>query len=256
MQENKLPKFGYEYPRPAVTADCVVFCFDLKDDQLKVLLIERGDDPFKHKPALPGGFMEINCETNEEGLVVKETNESLLETAKRELKEETGLKVGFMMEVGAFSTPGRDPRCITITDAFLGLTLPQSVKGHDDAASAQWVPFSQVKNAIKNMPDGMHFMAFDHDEIVLKAYERLQHEVCFSPLAFELLPKKFSMTNLQRVYEAILGREFDRRNFSRKMLDGNILDAFPIDGRHIFYQLNRQKYQDFLDHGKLTNLIF
>jgi len=256
MEENMKPNFGYQYPRPAVTADCVVFCFDVKEEQLKLLLIERRDDPFKHKPSLPGGFMEIKCETNAEGMVISEVNECLLDTAKRELKEETGLKVAFWDEVGAWSTPGRDPRCITISDVFLGLTLPREVKGADDAASAQWVPFKQVLNAIENMPEGMHFMAFDHDEIVLKAYRHLQREICFTPMIFQLLPKQFSMTNLQRVYEAVLGREFDRRNFSRKMLDADILDPSPAGVRMISYQFNPKKYADFLKYNKLTNLIF
>lgn len=256
MENHGKPNFGYIYPRPAVTTDCVIFGFDIKDELLKVLLIERGIDPYKGRLALPGGFMQITARTNENGLVVEETNESLLECAKRELKEETGFDVQNIYELGTWSTPGRDPRCITITDAYYALVTIQPVRGGDDAADAKWVPLYQVLNAIKNMPDGMHFLAFDHDEIVTSAHIRLQQQLCFEPLAFKLLPKKFSMTTLQKLYEAILYKNFDRRNFARKMLDSGILDALPTSGRSINYQLNMDKYQEFKQNGKLSNLIF
>lgn len=256
MENHERPHFGYKYPRPAVTTDCVIFGFDLKDELLKILLIERGIDPYKGRPALPGGFLQIEAHTNEYGLVVEETNESLLDCAKRELKEETGFDVKNIYELGTWSTPGRDPRCITITDAYYALVTVQPVRGGDDAAKARWVPLYQVLNAIKNMPDGMHFLAFDHDEIVTAAHIRLQQQLCFEPLAFELLPKRFSMTTLQKLYEAILEKNFDRRNFARKMLDSGILEIYSTEGRSISYQLNLEKYMEFRRTGKLTNLIF
>lgn len=256
MEEMNKPNYGYCYPRPAVTADNVVFCYDIKDELLKVLLIVRKNEPWKDKPALPGGFLEIKCETNENGLVTTETNETLKECALRELKEETGVSVNWTDEVGTWSTPGRDSRCISISDVYLSLTSQQKPKCGDDASSAQWVPFYQVLNAINNMPEGMRFMAFDHDQIILKAYQHLQQQICFGPVAYELLPKRFSMTQLQKVYEAILGREFDRRNFARKILDADVLDAYPTEGRLIFYQLNHKKYDSFLKKNKISNLIF
>ncbi len=256
MENHSKPNFGYIYPRPAVTTDCVIFGFDTDDELLKILLIKRGIEPFKGQLALPGGFIEIKARTNEYGLVVEETNESLLDCAKRELKEETGFDIQNIYELGTWSTPGRDPRCITITDAYYALVTVQEVRGGDDAAEAKWIPLYQVLNAIKNMPDGMHFLSFDHDEIVTAAHIRLQQQLCFEPLAFKLLPKKFSMTTLQKLYEAILDKNFDRRNFARKMLDSGILDALPTSGRNINYQLNMDKYQEFKQTGKLTNLIF
>ena len=256
MQNNEKPHFGYIYPRPAVTTDCVIFGFDMTDEILKVLLIERGIEPFKGRYALPGGFIKIEAKTNEYGLVVEETNESLLDCAKRELKEETGFDVQNIYELGTWSTPGRDPRCITITDAYYALVTIQPVEGGDDAADAKWVPLYQVLNTIKNLPDGMRFLAFDHDEIVTAAHVRLQQQLCFEPLAFKLLPKKFSMTMLQRLYESILEKNFDRRNFARKMLDSGILDSFPTESRSISYQLNLEKYEEFKRTGRLSNLIF
>ena len=256
MENPVRPRFGYLYPRPAVTTDCVIFGFDIADELLKVLLIERGIEPYKGRYALPGGFMQIDARINEFGLVVEERNESLLDCAKRELKEETGFDVQNIYELGTWSTPGRDPRCITITDAYYALVTIQPVRGGDDAADAKWVPLYQVLNTIKNLPDGLRFLAFDHDEIVTAAHVRLQQQLCFEPLAFKLLPKRFSMTTLRRLYEAILEKNFDRRNFARKMLDSGILDAFPTESRNINYQLNLEKYEEFKRTGRLSNLIF
>lgn len=256
MEENNKPKYGYKYPRPAVTTDCVIFGFDVEEGILKVLLIERGLEPFKSKLALPGGFIRIQAKTNEHGLVIEEINESLEDCAKRELQEEAGLKVNYIDELGTWSTPGRDPRCITITDAYYALVALQPVKGGDDAQDAKWFKFDNLINIISNLPEGMHFLAFDHDEIVMKALTRLQQQLCFQPIAFDLLPKRFTMPTLQRLYEAILGRNFDRRNFARKMLDAQILDVVDASSKAIFYQFNRKKYEEFRQTNRLSNLIF
>jgi len=131
--------YTYEYPRPAVTADCIVMT---KDDDPKVLLIERGHEPFKGCWAFPGGFMNMD-ETTEQ-------------CAIRELEEETGLKVNEIKQIGAYSKVDRDPRGRTITVAYLALVdKPLPVRGQDDAAKAQWF-------SIKSLPK----LAFDHDEIL------------------------------------------------------------------------------------------
>lgn len=131
--------YTYEYPRPAVTADCIVMT---KDDDPKVLLIERGHEPFKGCWAFPGGFMNMD-ETTEQ-------------CAIRELEEETGLKVNEIKQIGAYSKVDRDPRGRTITVAYLALVdEPLPVRGQDDAAKAQWF-------SIKNLPK----LAFDHEEII------------------------------------------------------------------------------------------
>lgn len=131
--------YTYEYPRPAVTADCIVMT---RENDPKVLLIERGHEPFKGCWAFPGGFMNMD-ETTEQ-------------CAIRELEEETGLKVNEIKQIGAYSKVDRDPRGRTITVAYLALVdKPLPVKGQDDAAKAQWF-------SIKNLPK----LAFDHDEII------------------------------------------------------------------------------------------
>ena len=134
--------YTYDYPRPAVTADCVVMT---RDDDPKVLLIERGNEPFKGCWAFPGGFMNMD-ETTEQ-------------CAVRELEEETGLKLTDIHQIGAYSKVDRDPRGRTITVAYLAFVdKPLPVKGQDDAAKAQWF-------SIKELPG----LAFDHEEIMKDA---------------------------------------------------------------------------------------
>ena len=138
--------YTYKYPRPAVTADCVVIT---KEEQPKVLLIQRGADPYKGCWAFPGGFMNMD-ETTEQ-------------CAIRELEEETGLRVSNVHQIGAYSKVDRDPRGRTITVAYLAIIdKPVQVTGQDDAAKAEWFPLSAL-------PD----LAFDHAEIMrdaVKAY--------------------------------------------------------------------------------------
>lgn len=134
--------FVYEYPRPAVTADCVVIA---KENEPKVLLIKRGNEPFKGQWAFPGGFMNM-----------EETTE---QCAVRELEEETGLKVTEIKQIGAYSKVDRDPRGRTVTVAYLVvIDKAEAVKGGDDAAKAQWFPIS-----------GLPKLAFDHEEIMKDA---------------------------------------------------------------------------------------
>ena len=134
--------YTYKYPRPAVTADCVVIT---KENEPKVLLIQRGNEPFKGPWAFPGGFMNMD-ETTEQ-------------CAVRELEEETGLKISEIKQIGAYSKVDRDPRGRTVTVAYLAIIdKPEAVKGLDDAAKAQWFPIS-------NLPE----LAFDHEEIMKDA---------------------------------------------------------------------------------------
>jgi len=142
-------QFCYKYPRPAVTADCIVFT---KESTPKVLLIERGSDPFKGCWAFPGGFLDMDETTDQ--------------CAIRELKEETGLEVTRVQPIGTYSKVDRDPRGRTITVAYLAVVeSPMEVKGQDDAAKAQWFP-------IDALPD----LAFDHDEIMKDAIEAFKNK--------------------------------------------------------------------------------
>jgi len=221
-------KYHYKYPHPSVTTDCVIFGFD--GTKLNVLLIERGIDPFKGKWAFPGGFLKMD-ETAEEG-------------AKRELCEETGLKTAYVRQFYTFSAPERDPRERVISIAYYALVRISDVKGGDDAAKAEWFP-------IENVPA----LAFDHDMILRKATKALQRQIHFEPIGFELLPEKFTMAQLQHLYEAILDVRFDRRNFYNKMLKLGILT--PLDEKLLLgnkkeaflYSFNIDSYNEMKEKG-------
>lgn len=197
--------YTYKYPHPAVAADCVVFGFDGRD--LQILLIERRSHPFKGCWAFPGGFMNID--------------ESAEECARRELYEETSLKVPVLKQLGAFSAVHRDPRERVISIVFYALGQPSEVKGGDDASQARWFPLREVPQ-----------LAFDHDYILRKAMQRLREDIYFEPVGFELLDREFTMSELQRLYEAILGVRFDRRNFEKKMLQTGILQLAEDDDEY------------------------
>lgn len=189
--------YQYRYEHPAVTTDCVIFTYE--DRTLKVLLVRRGGEPYKGEWALPGGFIR--------------SDETAYEGARRELFEETGLTASAIGELGTFSKPDRDPRERVITIAFYALVKPSEVKGGDDAVEAAWFPI-----------DDLPVLAFDHEEILQSALERLKKDIHFEPIGFELLNDKFTIPDLQRLYEIILGVKFDRRNFQRKIMASGILE--------------------------------
>lgn len=221
-------QYCYKYPHPAVTTDCVIFGFN--GERLQVLLIERGIEPYKGRWAFPGGFLKMD-ETAEEG-------------AKRELKEETGLENAYIQQLHTFSAPNRDPRERVITIAYYALVKIQEVKGGDDAASARWFPLDEIPP-----------LAFDHDYILRLATQRLREQIHFQPIGFELLPEKFTIKELQSLYEAILGINFDRRNFAKKMLHLEILTelnetVWPTPKREArLYKFNSDKYEELKRKG-------
>ena len=221
-------QYCYKYPHPAVTTDCVIFGFN--GERLQVLLIERGIEPYKGRWAFPGGFLKMD-ETAEEG-------------AKRELKEETGLENAYIQQLHTFSAPNRDPRERVITIAYYALVKIQEVKGGDDAASARWFPLDEIPP-----------LAFDHDYILRMATQRLREQIHFQPIGFELLPEKFTIKELQSLYEAILGINFDRRNFAKKMLHLEILTelnetVWPTPKREArLYKFNSDKYEELKRKG-------
>lgn len=195
-------QYTYKYPHPAVTADCVIFGFD--GSSLKVLLVERGVEPYKGYWALPGGFMRID--------------ETIEQAAARELREETNLSNIFIEQFKVYSDPSRDPRERVITVAFIALVRPADYKvvAGDDAAAAMWFDESMLPP-----------LAFDHHSIIRDAREHLCEVLRIRPVAFELLNKYFSLGELQKVYEVINRTEYDRRNFQRSVLDADIITEAP-----------------------------
>lgn len=195
---EKKSSYTYKYPHPSVTTDCVIFGFDGKD--LNILLVERGLEPFKGSWALPGGFLKMD--------------ETVEECAKRELMEETNVSNVFLEQFHTFSAVDRDPRERVITVAFYALVKPSDyeVIGGDDAAQAEW--FNQ-----NELPP----LAFDHEDVINMAKDCLKEKLRTKPIAFKLLNDKFSMTELQTLYEVILDTKYDRRNFYRKALSSGFL---------------------------------
>ncbi len=184
-----------KFEQPSLTVDIVVFA--MREGALHVLAIQRGIEPFEGQWALPGGFVLAN--------------EDVEQAALRELEEETSLKDVYLEQLYTFSAPRRDPRGRVVSVAHMAL-LPadrlDTVKGGSDARHAEWIA---VKKAVKS-----HF-AFDHDDILATALARLRGKLESTTLAFELLPREFTLTEAQRVYEAILGHPLDKVTFRRRL---------------------------------------
>ncbi len=231
MADRNLEKrFCYQYPRPALTVDCVVFGLDEGD--LKVLLIQRGLEPFKGRWALPGGFVRVD--------------EILDAAARRELQEETGLRNVFLEQLYTFGALDRDPRERVVSVAYYALVKlsEHDARAATDAANAHWFQVSKVPS-----------LAFDHREILALAITRLKGKVRYQPIGFELLPPKFTLTQLQHLYEAILGTDLDKRNFRKKVLSFDLLIPLKetqMQGRHRPAQLFRfdaEKYRKLTNKG-------
>lgn len=188
----------YKYPRPALTADAVVFGLD--EGELKVLLIRRGREPFAGRWALPGGFVQVG--------------ESPDAAVRRELGEETGLRRIFLEQLATFGEPDRDPREHVVTVAYYALVkqTDHQPASASDAADAGWFPVASPPA-----------LAFDHDRILAAALERLRAKLHYQPVGFELLPKHFPLRALQHLYESIWERPLDKRNFRKKLLAMGIL---------------------------------
>ncbi len=175
-----------------VTVDIVVFT--IREADLHVLLVRRGVPPFEGQQAIPGGFLR-------EG-------ESLEEAAARELYEETGVRNVYLEQLYTFGDPGRDPRGQVVTVAYYALVASGrlSLIAGADAADARWFPMARLPR-----------LAFDHQRILQYALERLRNKLEYTTVGFQLLPEKFTLGELQTVYEVILGRRLDKRNFRRKI---------------------------------------
>ena len=185
--------YQYEYPHPAVTTDIVIFT--IRDKQLKLLLIKRAGTPYKGKWALPGGFVQMN--------------EDLETGARRELAEETGISGVYLEQLYTFGTVDRDPRERVITVAYYALIPSDQIvlQAATDAEAVGWFGMDELPP-----------LAFDHQAIVAMAHQRLVAKLDYSTIAFQFMPREFTLSELQEVYETILREEVDRRNFRKWIL--------------------------------------
>lgn len=192
--------YTYEYPRPALTVDCVIFGYE-SGRPLQVLLIQRAHDPFEGHWALPGGFVDMG--------------EELHTAALRELKEESGMVNVFIEQLYTFGQPDRDPRGRVVSVAYYALVhLPDHpVRAASDARKVAWFSVDQLPH-----------LAFDHATIIKAAITRLRGKLRYQPIGFELLPTHFSLSQLQELYEVVLGIPLNKRNFRTRLLKMGVLE--------------------------------
>lgn len=183
-----------------VTTDVVIFT--IKDGKLKVLLVKRASEPFRGRWAIPGGFIRLS--------------ENLDDAALRILKEKTNVQNIYLEQLYTFGDPLRHPDARVITCAYFALIrsddLELSFEDNEKVTEVQW-------HRVTQLPP----LAFDHKEIIEYSLKRMRERLEFCPIAFQLLPKKFTLTELQHSYELIMGKKLDKRNFRKKTLSSGIL---------------------------------
>ena len=224
--------YSYQYERPGLTVDCVIFGLDLEEESLKVLLIERDLEPFAGMWAIPGGFVHRG-----------ETPEA---AALRELQEETGIADVFLEQLYTFGEPGRDPRGWIVSVAHYALVSPEKheINATTDARQARWFP-------VNSLPP----LAFDHADILGTALERIRGKLTYAPIGFELLPRKFTIKQLQQLYQIVLGMELDNRNFRKKIFGMNVLKELNEMQQGVphraarLYKFDERKYRQLLKRG-------
>jgi 8-oxo-dGTP diphosphatase len=224
--------FSYEYERPALTVDCVIFGLDLAEESLKVMLIERDLEPFAGTWAIPGGFVR--------------RGETLEVAANRELEEETGIRDVFLEQLYTFGNPRRDPRGWVVSVAYYALVSPDkhTVQAATDAREARWF-------SVESLPP----LAFDHAEILRMALKRLRGKLSYAPIGFELLPQKFTIKQLQKLYEIVLGEKLDNRNFRKKIFGMDVLRELDEMQKGVphraarLYKFDERKYRQLIKRG-------
>ena len=225
-------KFSYEFERPGLTVDCVIFGLDLEEGTLKVMLVERDLEPFEGMWAVPGGFVR--------------SGETLEAAAARELSEETGIADVFLEQLYTFGDPGRDPRGWVVSVAYYALVSPEkhTIHAATDARQACWFPVASLPR-----------LAFDHAEILKTALERVRGKLTYAPIGFELLPRKFTIKQLQKLYEIVLGTSLDNRNFRKKIFGLDVLKELKEMQRGVphraarLYEFDERKYRQLVRRG-------
>lgn len=214
-----------------VSVDAVVFGYDPADG-VSVLLIKRKFDPFRKSWALPGGLVK--------------NEESLEEAVRRELQEEAGIDVNYLEQLYTFGQPNRDPRNRVVSVAYYGLVRPKDfqIAAQTDAEDVNWF-------AIHKLPR----LAFDHKQILETGIKRLRGKIAYEPVGFELLDKRFPFSDLENLYQSLIGHDIDRRNFKKKIMKYGFLEELDETiqrgaGRPArLFQFNRKAYFELKEHG-------
>jgi 8-oxo-dGTP diphosphatase len=219
-----------------VAVDCIIFGYDLLQKELKLLLIKRSFNPAKGSWSLEGGFVE--------------SDESLDEAAFRILRRLTGLELFYLKQSYAFGKVERDPGARVISVAYFALiTIMDIDKELTEQNGAHWRSISQLPELI-----------FDHADMVKRALKDLQDQIKIKPVGFELLPEKFTLVQLQELYEAIYQRKTDKRNFRKKILAMDILEKLDEKEKEtskkgaFYYKFNKERYERFRENGFYFNL--
>jgi ADP-ribose pyrophosphatase YjhB (NUDIX family) len=225
-----------KYPKHFLAVDCIIFGYDLTEKELKLLLIKRSFEPAKGQWSLSGGFVQ-------EG-------EGLDEAAYRVLSNLTGLSDLYMEQLYTYGEVERDPGARVISTAYFALIGIHEIDHEiQELSGAHW-------RSISNLPD----LIFDHRKMVARALKELVEKVKVHPVGFELLPEKFTLVQLQNLYEAIYQKPIDKRNFRKKILSMNLLEKQDDKERETskkgawYYRFNEEKYREFTNNGFFFNL--
>lgn len=231
---SNIKKYYSEFTRIYVAVDCIIFGF--LNNKLKILLLTRDFEPGKGRSSLIGGFVR--------------EDENLDQAAQRILEDLTGLKDVFLEQIYTFGKIDRDPGERVVSVAYYALLQVQDLDHeHVERHGARWVNVSEINNLV-----------FDHNEMVERALSRLRRRSKSQPIGFELLPRKFTIPQLQSLYEAIYGKELDNRNFRKKLLAMNVLEKLETKDKSnskkgaFLYRFDKKRYDKFLEDGFLFDL--
>lgn len=194
----------HDFDIPLISVDMTIF--SIIDDALNVLLVKRGQHPALGKWALPGGFINLK------------KDKTLGDTARRKLKEKTGVDTPYLEQVESFGGEKRDPRGWSVTVAYLALINSAEYKLASNDKSSEEIIWIPVQTVIKE-----YQLAFDHHDILLTCYERLKRKVKYTSLPVNLLASEFTLTELQQIFEIILGANLEKKSFRRRISDADIL---------------------------------
>jgi 8-oxo-dGTP diphosphatase len=229
-------KLYSKYPKHFVAVDCIIFGYDIAEKELKLLVIKRSFEPAKDKWSLSGGF-------------VKE-GENLDDAASRVLSNLTGITDLYMEQMHTYGSIDRDPGARVVSTAYYALIGIHEIDTEKkESNGAHW-------RSISRLPE----LIFDHNQMVKAALHELLHKVKSQPVGFELLPEKFTLVQLQELYEAVYQRKIDKRNFRKKILSMNLLEKLDEKEKvtskkgAFYYRFNEEKYNTFTTNGFFFNL--